>query len=78
MSNNALTQSTVDLQLLTYDKTEFDVARFFRRSVQTVRRDRQQGRGPQYKKIGGLVRYSLQDILAWVDAQPGGGQKIAV
>lgn len=30
---------------------------------------RNQGKGPRYRKIGRLVRYSESDVLTWLDAQ---------
>lgn len=35
----------------------------------TLRVWRCQGKGPRYFKIGNLVRYSLDDINAWLDEQ---------
>ncbi|MCL4852555.1 MAG: helix-turn-helix domain-containing protein [Bryobacteraceae bacterium] len=52
---------------------EYAVARICGTSVQSVRRWRAAGTGPRFRKIGALVRYSLADIFAWVEAQPGGG-----
>jgi predicted DNA-binding transcriptional regulator AlpA len=42
-------------------------------SVATVRRWRLLGTGPQYLKIGALVRYRPQAIVAWLDNRPVGG-----
>ena len=36
------------------------------RSVQTLRNDRHRGRGIPYSKIGRSVRYSLEDIHAYM------------
>lgn len=30
---------------------------------------RVQGKGPTYRKVGKLVRYSESDVLAWLDTQ---------
>jgi predicted DNA-binding transcriptional regulator AlpA len=37
-------------------------------SVQTLRKWRVQGRGPQYLKLGGRVTYRLRDIESWLTA----------
>jgi hypothetical protein len=42
-------------------------------SVLTVRHWRQRKRGPRWRKIEGCVRYSMADLLAFVDSAPAGG-----
>ncbi len=43
-------------------------------SVKTIQRERQEGKGCRYKKINGTtVRYKIADIMAFLEAQPGGG-----
>ena len=42
-------------------------------SVATVRRWRLLRRGPQYLKIGVLIRYRQESVRQWLDAQPIGG-----
>lgn len=42
-------------------------------SEKVVQRERQEGTGCRYKKIGGSVRYRIADIFGFIDAQPGGG-----
>jgi hypothetical protein len=38
-------------------------------SPQTLRNWRLQGRGPAYVKLGRAVRYSLNDLIAWLEAR---------
>jgi predicted DNA-binding transcriptional regulator AlpA len=40
-------------------------------SVLTLRKWRSQKRGPQFVKIGALVRYRPEDVDAWIAAQKG-------
>jgi hypothetical protein len=42
-------------------------------SVETLRTWRKQDRGPRYRRIGRCVRYSVADLLAFVEAAPSGG-----
>lgn len=37
-------------------------------SERTLERRRVEGNGPRFRKLGGLVRYSLADINAYVEA----------
>lgn len=62
-----------DLDFLAWNRDEYDVAKLCGCSVQGVRRLRAAGRGPRFKKIGALVRYSLAATFEWLDGQPGGG-----
>jgi Helix-turn-helix domain len=39
-------------------------------SVETLRSWRKQNRGPRYRRIGRCVRYSIADLLAFVEAAP--------
>jgi excisionase family DNA binding protein len=57
-----------------YCKDEYFVALFYGASVGTVRRWRQKGRGPRYRKVGNLVRYSQEDLHAWLASRPSGGE----
>ena len=43
-------------------------------SVATLRRWRLLSRGPRYRKLGSLVRYSVADLRRWLDDQPCGGE----
>jgi len=48
---------------------EHEVADSCSISVLTLRKWRSQKRGPQYVKIGALVRYRPEDVDAWIVAQ---------
>lgn len=48
---------------------EHDVAASCSISVLTLRKWRVQKRGPQYIKIGALVRYRPEDVDAWIAEQ---------
>jgi predicted DNA-binding transcriptional regulator AlpA len=54
--------------------TEHDVARITGLSVASVRRWRLLRAGPKYLKIGAAVRYRPEDVAAWLDTRPTGGQ----
>lgn len=53
--------------------TEGDVAGRLHVSLASVRRWRLEQRGPQFIKMGSLVRYRPEDIEAWLAALPTGG-----
>lgn len=55
---------------------EHDVARITGLSVASVRRWRLLRRGPKYLKIGSAVRYRSEDITAWLDSRPTGGEPL--
>lgn len=48
---------------------EHEVARITGRSVYTLRNDRSLHRGFPYVKISGSVRYSLRDVMDWIEAR---------
>jgi hypothetical protein len=48
-------------------------ASFLAVSVETLRTWRKQDRGPRYRRLGRCVRYSIADLVAFVDAAPSGG-----
>ena len=52
---------------------DHEVATMVGVSVATVRRWRLLRRGPQYLKIGVLIRYRPESVRRWLDAQPIGG-----
>lgn len=56
--------------------TEQEVSKRLNVSVASLRRWRLLSRGPQFVKIGGLVRYRPEDLDLWVAAQPTGGGRI--
>ena len=53
---------------------EHDVARFTGLSVASVRRWRLLRQGPKYLKIGAAVRYKPEDVSAWLESRPSGGE----
>jgi predicted DNA-binding transcriptional regulator AlpA len=53
---------------------EHDVARVTGLSVSSVRRWRLFRQGPKYLKIGAAVRYKPEDISAWLETRPTGGE----
>jgi len=72
--NNARPLIDPDLDFIACNKDERVVAAVCGISVKGVRRLRGQGRGPRYRKVGALCRYSLADVFAWIDALPSGGE----
>jgi predicted DNA-binding transcriptional regulator AlpA len=48
---------------------EKEVARITGRGLQTLRNDRHRGRGLPYIKMGRSVRYSLEDVIAYMEAR---------
>jgi predicted DNA-binding transcriptional regulator AlpA len=42
-------------------------------SPKTLQRWRLFGTGPVFRKLGGAVRYSEADVVAWIAASPVGG-----
>jgi predicted DNA-binding transcriptional regulator AlpA len=55
---------------------EHDVARITGMSVASVRRWRLLRLGPKFLKIGSSVRYRSEDISAWLNSRPTGGEQI--
>lgn len=51
-----------ELELL----TETELADILKVSIHKLRRDRWQGGGVDYVKVGGSVRYMMSDVLAWL------------
>ena len=54
---------------------EHDVARITSLSVASVRRWRLLKQGPRYLKVGSSVRYRPEDIFAWLETRPTGGEQ---
>lgn len=52
---------------------ETQVSEMLQVSLACLRRWRLMGTGPEYKKIGPLVRYRPESISQWVDKLPSGG-----
>lgn len=55
---------------------EHQVAKMLSVSVATLRRWRLLGRGPRYIKLSAAVRYSQEDLAAWIDSRPVGGEQV--
>jgi predicted DNA-binding transcriptional regulator AlpA len=53
--------------------TENDVSQRIHVSLAALRRWRVERRGPRYLKLGALVRYRVEDLEAWLNSQPTGG-----
>ena len=56
---------------------EHDVARIMGLSVASVRRWRLLKQGPRYLKVGAAVRYRAEDLSAWLETRPTGGENLA-
>jgi predicted DNA-binding transcriptional regulator AlpA len=56
---------------------EHQVAKSLGLSVASIRRWRLLRQGPQYVKIGAAVRYSPEELKAWLRMQPTGGGPVA-
>ena len=54
---------------------EHEVARITGLSVASVRRWRLLQQGPKYIKIGSAVRYRAEDVRAWLETRPVGGER---
>lgn len=54
---------------------DHDVALKLSKSVQTLRRWRLLDKGPKFFKVVGNVRYKPEDVAAWLNEQPSGGEK---
>lgn len=54
---------------------ERDVARITGLSLASVRRWRFLRQGPKYLKIGSAVRYKPEDVAAWLESRPRGGEQ---
>ena len=50
--------------------TPDDLSNLLQVSPGTVANWRSQGKGPAFKRIGGVVRYNPQVVDAWIEAQP--------
>lgn len=48
--------------------TDIDLAERWNVSVRTIRKWRQAGGGPRFRKFGSAVRYSLADVEAFEEA----------
>jgi excisionase family DNA binding protein len=53
--------------------TEQEVSRQLHVSLAALRRWRLERRGPQFIKVGSLVRYRPEELEQWLAARPTGG-----
>ena len=49
--------------------TEAQVSEILGRGVPTLQKDRVAGTGPQFVKLGRLVRYRPSDVQTWLDGR---------
>ena len=56
--------------------TEHDVSKQLHVSLASLRRWRLLRRGPQFIKVGALVRYRPEDVEEWLAGQPTGGASL--
>jgi predicted DNA-binding transcriptional regulator AlpA len=52
---------------------EKQVAEITGLSTKTLQRWRLFGEGPEWRKLGGAVRYPAEGLAAWIDGSPRGG-----
>ena len=57
--------------------TEEEVAKRLHVSLASIRRWRLERRGPQFIKVGSLVRYRPEDLESWLASLPTGGAQIS-
>ncbi len=58
-------QGKYDVGPLLREQEAADILNF---KVATLRRWRWAGKGPRFRKIGGAVRYSVEDLKSFIDA----------
>jgi excisionase family DNA binding protein len=56
--------------------TEEEVAKSLHVSLASIRRWRLEHRGPQFIKVGSLVRYRPEDLESWLASLPTGGDRL--
>jgi hypothetical protein len=55
---------------------EHDIERMRLAKLGTIRKWRQEGRGPRFIKVEGAVRYRLNDVREYLNSRPSGGRAI--
>jgi hypothetical protein len=55
--------------------TEQQVSQQIQVSLAALRKWRVERRGPRFVKVGPLVRYRADDLVAWIEALPIGGRR---
>ena len=73
----AITILPPEIDKAAFNRDEPFAATFVGSTVETLRTWRKRGCGPPWKKLNGLVRYSLESLQEWVEAQPTGGGRAA-
>lgn len=61
-----MSEPAAEVQWLTPD----DLARMWQVSAGTIANWRTNKKGPEFVRIGGLVRYHPEAVNAWLEAQP--------
>jgi predicted DNA-binding transcriptional regulator AlpA len=65
--------TTLERQFL----SERDAATILGLTVKTLQKYRFRNRGPRFRRLNGrCIRYNINDLYAWVQAQPEGGDPI--
>jgi len=64
---SSVTRTEIDLL------TKKETSRFLSISIKTLDRWIYERRGPKYYKVGALVRYRREDLIAFLEACPTGG-----
>jgi hypothetical protein len=72
----SLTPSSEDAQtaVIIYWLTRPEVAERIRVPEKTLAQWASQRKGPKYSRFGRHCRYRLSDLIAWENAQSGGGE----
>lgn len=55
---------------------EHEVARITGMSVGSVRRWRLLRSGPRFLKLFGAIKYKIEDLEAWIESRPSGGDQM--
>lgn len=56
--------------------TDAEVEKTYAIARKTLSNWRILGRGPEYRKFGGAVRYNVRSLEDWIQAQPCGGNGV--
>lgn len=49
--------------------SDVQLSKFIGKAAQSLRNDRQQGKGPPYYKIGRSVRYKFSEVLSYLESR---------
>ena len=61
------------IEAISFGLTDVEAARFLGVSVRLLQKWRCEGRGPRFRRIGSLCRYSMPDLRDFWEALPSGG-----